>query len=278
MMAYVINLERSTDRRQHIEAQLAKASVAYEIVPAIDGRQLDLSGPQLVRPGEPNEWHSPLWATTWALPGVAGCALSHLLVCERILTSGDGQALVLEDDVILMPDLTEVLDALTEHLSGAEVALLNFDSQERSCGLSSSGATPLPGRRSLALPLDVAAPLSAAGYVITREACRRMLEQMTPARAKPDDWAFFYRHGVIDRLRCVTPMPIQKSPSFSSTILYDPGTLKARLRTLAFSHRSPFLDRATAWRRRRLMSTGTNFELVDQPFREKPSRHDDALQ
>jgi hypothetical protein len=117
--------------------------------------------------------------------------------------------------------------------------------------------------------------LSAAGYVITREACRRMLERMTPARAKPDDWAFFYRHGVIDRLRCVVPMPIEKSPRFASTILYDPGTLKARIRSRALSARLPLLDQALVWRRQRIWRRGTRHEFVDGPFVEKPSRVDD---
>lgn len=278
MLTYVINLERSADRRRHITAELASTGINYELITAIDGRSLDLSGPQLVRPGEPNQLHSPLWARTWNLPGVAGCTLSHLLVYQRIIASGSAQALVLEDDVVLMPDLPMVLDALPEHLSGAEVVLLNFDSHENLCQLSSRGTKPLPGERLLALPLDIAEPLSAAGYVITREACRRMLDRMTPARAKPDDWAFFYRQGVIDRLRCVTPMPVKKSPAFSSTILYDPGTLKARLRTLAFARRYTFLDRAAAWRRRRILHVGANCEVIDQPFREKPTRYDDAAQ
>jgi glycosyl transferase family 25 len=271
---YVINLERSTDRRDHMASELARLGLDYELVPGVDGRKLDLSSAQIVRPGQPGQSCSPLWAQTWNLPGVAGCALSHLLVCQRVIASGDNAALVLEDDVTLADDLAEVVNAIERYLVGAEVVLLNFDSRGR-CQLSANGTKPLRGQRVLALPLDVNEPLSAAGYIITSEACRRMVERMMPARAKPDDWAFFYDHRVIDRLQCVVPMPVQKSPRFTSTILYDPGTIKARLRgiALAMARRLSIVERVLIVRRSRIWG-GIGIEVVDAPFVHKPSRLD----
>jgi glycosyl transferase family 25 len=273
--AYVINLACSTDRRRHIEAELAKVGLGYEVVPAVDGRKLDLSGPQLVRPGDPGQCCSPDWAQQSAIPGVVGCSLSHLLVYERVLASGAEGAVVLEDDIALALDLAQVTNALPSHLSGAEVVLLNFDSRD-TCRMSSQDAHALPGGRLLCLPLDVGQPHSTAGYVITREACRRMVDQMTPARASSDDWAFFYRHGALDRLRCVVPMPIQKSPRFPSTIIRDAGGIKARLRAAALARGSPLLHQAIAWRRARILRQGVATQLVDAPFIEKPSRLDDT--
>ena len=275
MHAYVINLERSTDRRQHVEAELAKVGLDYEIVRAVDGRQLDLSGPQVARPGDPGQSCSELWAKDWSLPGLAACSLSHLLVFERIVASGADEALVLEDDITLAPDLASLIETLPRHLAGAEVVLLNFDSHDV-CRLSTQGTDPLSARWALALPLDVGQVNSSAAYVITREACRRMLEQMTPARAKPDDWAYFYRQGVIDRLRCVVPRPVEKSAQFPSTILYDPGSIKARLRAAVLAHRLPFVDQAIEWRRRRILVHGASFQLLDEPFVEMPSRVEDG--
>jgi glycosyl transferase family 25 len=269
--AYVINLARSPERRAHVVAGLNRAGLDYEIVEAVDGRELDLTDSRIVNPTEPDQMFSPLWATTWALPGVAGCALSHLLVCQRILERGDSRALVLEDDVLLPRDLGVITDALDGQLVGAEVALLNFDSREP-CRMSRQGAQSLPQSRLLVLPLDVCQPLSAAAYVITREACLRMADKMFPARAKPDDWGFFYQHGVLDRVRCVVPMPVEKSPNFESTILYDPGSTRARLRAAVMRSRAPLLRQAIAIRRRRIFRQWTQTELVDAPFIEKPSR------
>ena len=42
MRAYVINLARSLDRRAHITAELRKTGLDYEIIAAVDGRDLVL--------------------------------------------------------------------------------------------------------------------------------------------------------------------------------------------------------------------------------------------
>jgi GR25 family glycosyltransferase involved in LPS biosynthesis len=201
--------------------------------------------------------------------------LSHLLVCERILASGANESLVLEDDVTLAPNLASILETLPNQLAGAEVVLLNVDCPDV-CRLSTQGTHSLSGRWTLALPLDVDQVVSAGAYVITREACRRMLELMTPARAKPDDWAYFYRQGVIDRLRCVVPRPVERSAQFASTILYDSGSIKARLRAAVLAHRIPFVEQAIEWRRRRFLAHGARFQLLDEPFVEMPSRIEDG--
>lgn len=267
--AYLINLARSADRRRHMEAQLNKTRLDYELVPAVDGRQLDLSGPELVRPTEPGPRCSPLWVKTYDRPGVAACSLSHLKVYERVVASGAGAALVLEDDVVLAPDIAEVLEALSARLSGAEVALLNFHS-DGGCRMNINGRQELTPNRSFAIPVDMASMLSAAGYVITQEACRRMLEKMKPVRAMADEWAFFHSHGAIDRLRCVVPMPIEQCPRFGSTIPYERWALRARLRTRAQELRLPLLQHALAWRRQRIWRKGTRVEFVDEPLVDEP--------
>ena len=50
MHAYVINLARSLDRRAHITAELKKTGLDYEIITAVDGRDLDLRDPTIVDP------------------------------------------------------------------------------------------------------------------------------------------------------------------------------------------------------------------------------------
>ena len=67
MRAYVINLARSRDRRAHITAELKKTDVDYEIITAVDGRDLDLSDTIIVDPSLP--------ALTQFLPGTVGAAL-----------------------------------------------------------------------------------------------------------------------------------------------------------------------------------------------------------
>src|SRR5215469_4062057 len=98
MHAYVINLARSTDRRAHITAELKKTGLDYEIVTAVDGRELDLSDPALIDPSMPYIDPSLPIVDTGLAAGSAGAALSHLSVYRKIIADGLDKALVLEDD------------------------------------------------------------------------------------------------------------------------------------------------------------------------------------
>jgi len=260
---YVINLARAPERRKHVTAELKKAGVSYQILEGIDGRDLDLADPATV---------APSLLTSFPFPaGVAGCALSHLRAYQAILADGLDSALVLEDDVILPAGLGNLIDAVADQMTEAEVALLNYERVRR---MSLKGSTGLPSDRLLALPLDVRQPTSAAAYLITRKACERMSQQMPPVQVEADTWAFFYQQGLLDRVRCVFPMAVSKSPVFASTIgpYFLGNGLKARVLMPLARRRIPLVHQALAYRRQRLWRHLTQSEVVDMPFVEKPSR------
>jgi glycosyl transferase family 25 len=263
--AYVINLARSTDRRAHITAELNKTGLKYEIFPAVDGREVDLADTTIIDPSLPN--------FTQFLPGTAGAALSHLGVQQKIIADGHDAALVLEDDVTLPVDLDSLADAVADQLSGAEVALLSYDSYE-TCKMSREGATQLPDSRKLALPIDINQPRSGGAYVITREACERMAKFVLPVRVNPDDWWYFYREGVIDRVRCVAPLSVFKTARLTSTMgSYSLGNgVKGRLAWALVNRKIPLLHQVLIYRRQRIYRQWGRSELVDMPFIEKPSR------
>jgi glycosyl transferase family 25 len=265
MHAYVINLARSPERRAHITSELRKTKVDYEIITGVDGGDLDLNDRATIDP-------SLFTRSSWPA-GMAGCALSHLRIYQKMVADGLDTALVLEDDVTLPPDLGSLADALAGRLAGAELVLLNYDSKD-TCKMSREGAVELPSSRRLVLPIDVRQPGSSAAYLITQEAAKRMSESVLPVRVSPDDWWFFYREGALDRIRCVVPLPVTKSPEFESTIgLYGLGKgLKARLLEPLVRHRVPLLHQAISYRRQRIYRQMTRSEIVGAPFIEKPSR------
>ena len=252
MQTYVINLARSPDRRAYIVAQLGRTKVNYVIVNAVDGRDLDLSDIRVV---------DPVFAAKCVAqshPGVVGCALSHLEVYRRILDDGLEIGCILEDDVVLPTDLGVLTEALTRHMSGAEVILLNFQSPEP-CRITKEGAEQLPSSRLLVNFADEGQAASTGGYLITREACARMVKTMSPARAVADDWALFCREGAIDRLRCVVPMPVIQDPTLRTTMsYYRPGSLYTRVREAVASSRLPILSHALAFRRQRILRRYAN--------------------
>lgn len=268
MHAYVINLARSRDRRAHIIAQLKKTGMDYEIVTAVDGRELDLDDTSLIDPA--------IFALTQFRAGTAGAALSHQSVYKKIIEGGLDRALVLEDDVTLPADLGRLADAVADQLVGAEVALLSYDAWE-GCKLSREGLVPLPSQRMLALPVDISQPRSGGAYIITREACERMLKSFPPVRVNPDDWWFFYREGILDRVRCVAPLQVRKTAKLESTLgSYSLGTsLRGRLVYALVRRKIPVIHQLAVRRRQRIYREwGRAAEFVDAPFVEKPSRLD----
>lgn len=267
MRAYVINLARSSDRRAHITAELERAGLTYDIISAVDGQDLDLSDPAVI---------DPSFVARIVFPaGSAGAALSHLSAYRKIIDDGLNAALVIEDDIVLPPDIGRLADTVAGHLSGAEVALLSVDSPEP-CRMSREGSVELSSRRLLALPIDVCQPRSAGAYVITREACERMVKCLLPIRVQADMWWHFYREGILDRVRCVIPPPVDKNPKFTSTIgSYSLREgIRARLAGPVLRARIPVLHQALAYRRRRIYRQWSRTELVEMPFAEKPSRLD----
>lgn len=247
MQAYVINLARSTDRRKHIITQLRRTGIPYEIINAVDGRELDANDNKLIDPvvlsaesteparGQPDYNEN---AAYWQRPRLenmcrVGCALSHLSVYRRVLVKGLDHALVLEDDTQLPRDLARLAEAVGEQMTGAEVVLLHFTSAGP-CRVTAKAAVKLPSSRLLVDPVDIQQLSSAEAYMITREACERMARVVLPVRVPSDIWSFFCREGAISRIRCVVPMAVDVSAKFRTTMdYYTPGSFQAVLRERA---------------------------------------------
>jgi len=244
---------------------LNKTRVEYEILTAVDGREVDLDDRETIDPS--------LSSMTHFLASTAGAALSHLNACQRIIEDGLDEALVLEDDVDLPDDLGSLCDAVADQMSGAEVALLSYDSAEPS-RMSRDGSIQLPSSRALALPINVRQLTSGGAYIITRAACERMVRFALPIRVNPDEWYFFYRQGVLDRVRCVVPLPVLKNPNFTSTVgSYSLGNgVTGRLVWPLVRRKVPLVHQALRYRRQRIFRQWGRSELVDAPFIEKPSR------
>ena len=273
MHAYVINLARSPDRRAHIIAELKKTGLDYEIVTGVDGRDLDVHDTAVVDQTFPYIDPSLPIVDIGLAAGTAGAALSHLSVYRKIIADGLNEALVLEDDVMVPGDLGGLADAVAGQLTGAEVALLSVDSPQP-CKMSREGLVRLPSGRLLALPINVRQPRSAAGYIVTRDACERMVKCRLPIRVQADGWWSFYAEGLLDRVRCVVPFPVSKNPKFTSTIgSYSLGNgVRGRLIGQIADRKIPLVHQAVVARRERILREWSRSEFVDTPFVEKPSR------
>jgi glycosyl transferase family 25 len=267
MYAYVINLDRSPDRREHMVAELKKAGLDYEFVSACDGRDLDENDPSVVTP--------ELFTKSPFPANHAATSLSHIRCYERMIAQGRDVALVLEDDVLLPADATALTDAVTAQLTGAEVALLSFTNPEP-MKMAREGAVRLPLGRALVLPIDPWQLKSGSAYLITREACERMIKSLVPVRACADEWGYFRHEGLLDRVRCVVPSTISGANRFHSMQgSYTLGNgLKSRLLWPLVKLRLPVVQQILVYRRRLIGDRHRRHEMVDMPFKQELPRLD----
>ena len=104
---FVVNMQRDTERRQHMAGLLAGLGLAAEFVGAVDGRTLTAPERAVYDP-----------ARALRVYGVEmrdaeiGCYLSHHRIYERMVREGIPVAMVLEDDISIDPSLPGTVSAL----------------------------------------------------------------------------------------------------------------------------------------------------------------------
>lgn len=114
--AFVINLDRSTDRMAVMAQQCEALGVPYQRFPAVDGAK--------VSPHDLERLATPM-CRTFCTPSMIGCALSHMNLWRLVVDRGYERVLVIEDDARLVPDFQRGLrDALRTVPSDFDVLLL----------------------------------------------------------------------------------------------------------------------------------------------------------
>jgi GR25 family glycosyltransferase involved in LPS biosynthesis len=118
---FIINLERDYERKKNIEIQFQKENItSYEFIHAVDGQNEDLQKYNFqVIP----DWIEP-YSSKIMTKGEIGCSLSHYLLWERIVKEGWKQVMILEDDVVLSPHFSQILEEKKEEINQLPYDLL----------------------------------------------------------------------------------------------------------------------------------------------------------
>jgi len=103
---FVINLKRSTERREHIENQMQNLGLNYEFIEATDGRSLDEKGVENLY----DKKESLKYLQKELSVNEIACSHSHYKAYLKIKEEKINYALVLEDDVLIDQKLIELLD------------------------------------------------------------------------------------------------------------------------------------------------------------------------
>lgn len=104
---YLINLDGSDARLQFSTQQLNEAGVSFERVSAIDGRGVSPDHFDVYNSAESRRYYGRDMTS-----GEIGCYLSHVMVLNAFLKTGEEYCVVFEDDFLVKPGAWETVDLL----------------------------------------------------------------------------------------------------------------------------------------------------------------------
>lgn len=257
MKTYIINLKRSTKRRENILREVNRHGLDFEIVEGVDGASLsdskleELCVMDVVR-------QYPDWLT----PGMLGAALSHLKVYRRIVEDGVEAALVLEDDAVLVDDFAKIVDHLEVELQESEIMLLHYMSSVP-LEVSKAESRSLEGEHGIYYPINFDNVASAAGYLIPRATAKRMSEVVFPIKLAPDSWIHHFRNQGFSSIRFVYPMPVNVRGDKSTVAATAQSAIRARTTDFIDKHRIPPFHQLLKWLRLASVASRSHVRLVD---------------
>lgn len=225
MYCFGISLPRFRERHAYLSRHLAE----------VWGPRCEITGYEGSVP-DPNASFQPDLTA-----GQIGCALSHMSAYERMIALDLPHALIVEDDVVLPPQIHQIVAGIEAALRPGDVVLL-FNWAE-TVGPFSSVDTVTIGEYRLCLPMDMSSLGTAAAYVITRSAAEGILRANRPVAVTSDNWAYFFERDALTCGRALVPNAVSRKP-FESTIF------TSRSRIAAFLKGNPILKPLFAARRR----------------------------
>ncbi len=259
MKAYIINLKRSKNRRETIEHIVRNAGIEYQIVEAVDGKEMEDGDYERYLHGRPADE---------MMKSEVACTLSHCKVYRTMLEEGTKMALILEDDVLFNdPNILSLLQSLESVQPLRHITLLTYywcleDSLELSPQLKL--ATPNT-QYHFCSPHSVAGVARAAAYVLTDTTATALLEYHNGhSLCNADAWNVYFQNGTIEGLRCIYPQPISENVRFGSDIAYVQGKVSVWIKKvieMAVRNNVPLVKKYMMHRRKNVAIEFQNIKL-----------------
>jgi glycosyl transferase, family 25 len=231
-MFLCINLQRSPQRREAMEAEARRAGIDLTFVQAVDGKELSLE----MAPGYDRKarlQHAPHLKSN-----EVACVLSHKAALEMFLSSGAPAAAVLEDDAVLSDQFVPFVEAVVKSpLAWSAVNLENRNGKP---------LYPAVVRFGFGVGLHASAWLSkgTAGWLYSRTGAERIVRSLSRFRHAYDThMGFFWRHGIT---------PLCAHPPVVSSREDSPSTISALGEPRLFSEKQLSLQQFLRARRERI--------------------------
>lgn len=220
---FVLTLEDAPARRQPLLDRLASLRLEHQLFFGVDGREglpAEVE-PMVDRSARIERARRPM------TDGEYACALSHLLLCRRIVESGIPRAIVLEDDALVGTALAAFARG-TLRIPGALVLLDHARGRFHRRGR----IRVAPDRHAYAI---AGAPQLTTGYALTSGTARHFLDQGLPVRQRAD-WpcqiermeSYAIHPRIVDHVDPQTGPSLLRDDRRLAREAHDPGTSPAR--------------------------------------------------
>lgn len=196
---FVINLKKDTERLEHISNELNKLGLDYEVFEASYGKELDTAFINQCRQEDELLFNLKGNVKVKLLGKLSlseiGCALSHLRVYQHVIDCGLDKALIVEDDICLKPQLKLALDNLDKIKDSWDVVNFSIHKGLKDLWFSKKYyfADGMYFKRAGLHNSYLNARFNArriigttACYVVTKEACQKLINLGYPIRMPSD--------------------------------------------------------------------------------------------
>lgn len=262
MRTILINLDRSLDRLEAMARSLAERGLPYERLTATDGKALSERDAGLIAPAA-SQFRPPSRTE-------AGAFLSHRRAWQSIAEGGDAWTLVLEDDVVLASDTSQILAAINGYDGEADIVRLETMLRQV---LLDTNATPLSPERSMRRMRSWHGGLAA--YAISRAAAARLLGLTRQVTDPIDQLLFRPSSTIFPQLHVLQVFPAsavqqdmanrREGQPAASTIEKPAGRWRSLPRLI--------VKRQVESLRRRRMAQSDDCEYVYVPYRDPGGGH-----
>ena len=179
----------SRARQTHVYgASITADAIPFERIEAIDGSNIDLTQfNSFANRSDNRRWREARGRNE------LGCSLSHWKVYKKIHHDGIEVALILEDDVRLLPDFASVVRRAASVVEDGNVYLVYFHSELKR--FYRSGSVDIGSGYSLHKAESAWGTYSAAGYLLTNRTAAALASYVYPIRTTADNWGLYKRDG-----------------------------------------------------------------------------------
>lgn len=189
---FVVSLKTAAERRQLISSQFEKLNLNFEFFDAFWGKDY------YDNPAYFDSQCAEKLEKRVLKPGEVGCALSHLEIYKTMLNENLPYVLIIEDDALISEDISQVVQQIISQIKPFDLITLC------KCDIYSK-----KNKKSLYKNYELVKPkmikygsiCQTAGYIITKEAAKIILDFNFPVKVPADSWGYYEKkinfYGVI---------------------------------------------------------------------------------